>query len=102
MNIRDAVGKRGLLDWRWHVGCAEEKVDTNGAVVNLDAVQGCGSLCSLFRPVEDDGCASQTFAVRPVLHDNLLGPANTDWGSKIFLKGVLVVVVGYEVRSIQA
>lgn len=98
-NIRNAVGKRGLLSLGGCVRGADEKVDTDGAVVNLDAVQGSGGLGSLLRAVEDDSRASEALSVRSVLHEDLLGPANANSGGKVVLKGVLVVVVGYEFRS---
>lgn len=98
-NLRDTVGKGGLLSWGGYVCGADEEVNTNRAVVNLDAVQGSGGLGSLLSPVEDDGCTSKAFAVWSVLHKDLLGPANANRRGKVVLEGVLVVVIGYEFRS---
>ena len=94
LNLRDTVSEGRLLRLGGHVGGADEEVDTDGAVVDLDAVQGCSGLLSLLGPVEDDGRTSQTLAVRAVLHEDLLGPADTDSRGKVFLQGVLVVVTG--------
>lgn len=74
---------------------ADEEVNTDGAVVDLAAVQDCCGLLSHLGPVEDDGRASQALAVRSVLHEDLLGPADADISrGKEFLQGVLVVVIG--------
>lgn len=82
-----------------YIRSADEEVNANGAIVDLDAVQGCGSLGSLVGTVEDHCRASEALAVRSVLHKNLLGPANANCRGKVVLKGVLVVVVGQVLRS---
>ena len=94
MNLRDTISQGGLLCLGGYVRSADEEVNANWAVVDLDAVQGCGSLRSLVGAVEDNSRASEALAVRSVLHEDLLGPANANCGSKVILKGVLVVVVG--------
>lgn len=93
-NLRDTVYEGRLLGRGGDVCGADEKVNTEWAVVNLDAVESSGGLGSLLRPVEDDSRATEALAVWSVLHKDLLGPANADGRGKVVLEGVLVVVVG--------
>lgn len=85
LHLRDAVSKGGLLSLGRHVRGADQKIDSNRAVVDLDAIEGGCRLVSLLSPVEDDGGASKALAIRSVLHQDPLGPANTDSRGEVVL-----------------
>jgi hypothetical protein len=91
-DIRDTVGQRRLRRSSREVGCADEHFHSDGAVVDLDAVQSGRGLDGLLVLVEDDCRTAQATTGGAVLEQDLLGPADTDSRSEVFLLGGLVVV----------
>ena len=73
LNLRDTVSKGRLLSLGRHVCGADEEINTDGAVVDLDAVQGCSGLLSLVGPVEDDSRASRLLPFGPYCMRIFLG-----------------------------
>lgn len=73
-------------------GSADEHLDADGLVVDLDALKRIGGLDSLLGLVEDDGGASQALAIGAILEQDPTGLANVDHCIEIFLQGALVVV----------
>ena len=73
-------------------GSADEHLDADGLVVDLDALKRVGGLDSLLGLVEDDGGASQTLAIGAILEHDPTGLADVDHCIEVFLQGALVVV----------
>ena len=73
-------------------GSADEHLDADGLVVDLDALKRIGGLDSLLGLVEDDRGATQALAVGTILEQDPTGLADIDDSVEVFLQGVLVVV----------
>lgn len=99
MYLRYAVGERRRRGGCGNVGRAHKHLDTNGAVVDLDTIQGGGGLDSLLVLVEEDRGAAEAATSRTILQHNLLRPTDTSCSGKVLLWGALVAVIGKSLRG---
>ena len=82
-----------------YIRSADEEVNANGAVIDLDAIQGGGGLHSLLVLVEEDRGAAEAATSRTILQHNLLRPTDTSCSGKVLLWGALVAVIGKSLRG---